>query len=186
MNHRRAQLLRRLIGVAALVTGFATWVVPGAEAASSPPAPDFIGANADALRTSWFPDEAALPPSQINSRDFGEQFSQHLDGQVFAEPLKQPAYGGLQPPEHLLLQTVGNSAHQQVAADALGRFAAVQQAPPFFQVGNGKLRQNRELRCEVAFLYARDLLHVVCPSLGSHTHCSAAPTSRVADSAGCA
>jgi len=87
MNHRRAQLLRRLIGVAALVTGFATWVVPGAEAASSPPAPDFIGANADALRTSWFPDEAALPPSQINSRDFGEQFSQHLDGQVFAEPL---------------------------------------------------------------------------------------------------
>jgi len=88
VRYRRARLLR-WIGAAVLIGTTALCVVPttvGASASALKPTA-FIGANADGLRTSWFPDEAALPPSEINERDFKEEFSRQLDGQVYAEPL---------------------------------------------------------------------------------------------------
>ncbi len=101
MNKLPARRLRRLGRVGAMVVVVAAVsTAPALQGAASNPAvarasslapasaaPSFIGANADPLRTSWLPDEAALPPSQINSRDFHEQFSRQLNGEILAEPL---------------------------------------------------------------------------------------------------
>ncbi len=98
----------RLLAAGALVMAVASTALPASPPSSasspvpavvrSPPRPlapglteaappNFIGANADPARTSWWPDEAALPPSEINSRDFGERFSRQLSGEILAEPL---------------------------------------------------------------------------------------------------
>jgi hypothetical protein len=84
--------------------------VPGAEPARpAATAAVPIGADADQSRTSWYPD-AGLAPSEVNRADFGELFSQQLNGAVYAQPLvdDSPADG---PDGILLAVTEGNYAY---------------------------------------------------------------------------
>jgi len=46
-----------------------------------------IGANADDLRTGWYPDQAALSPASVSAPDFGQLFQVSVDGSVYAQPL---------------------------------------------------------------------------------------------------
>jgi len=46
-----------------------------------------IGAAADSLRTSWYPDEPQLSPELVEGDDFGLNFSVPVQGQVYAQPL---------------------------------------------------------------------------------------------------
>jgi hypothetical protein len=68
-----------------------------------------IGADADQSRTSWYPN-AGLSPSQVNSADFGELFSQQLNGAVYAQPLVD--HSAADGPDGILLAvTEGNYAY---------------------------------------------------------------------------
>ena len=68
-----------------------------------------IGADADQSRSSWYPN-AGLAPSEVNSADFGELFSQQLTGAVYAQPLADDnAADG--PDGMLLAVTEGNYAY---------------------------------------------------------------------------
>ncbi len=44
-------------------------------------------AGADALRTSWYPDEAGLTPEVVSGGTFGQLFSTPVLGQVYGQPL---------------------------------------------------------------------------------------------------
>ncbi|HEY2054223.1 MAG TPA: PQQ-binding-like beta-propeller repeat protein [Solirubrobacterales bacterium] len=72
---------RGSIGLA-LVTACAALCVSASAAVAEP-----IGAAADSLRTSWYPDEPQLTPQLLESGDFGLNFSVPVQGQVYAQPL---------------------------------------------------------------------------------------------------
>jgi hypothetical protein len=50
-------------------------------------AADTLTMSADAARSSWYPDEAALAPSTVKGSSFGQLFARSVDGQVYAQPL---------------------------------------------------------------------------------------------------
>ncbi len=79
MARLRAQ--RVVVGLA-LVVACAAFGGPVSAAAA-----EQIGAAADSLRTSWYPDEPQLSPQLVESGDFGLNFTVPVQGQVYAQPL---------------------------------------------------------------------------------------------------
>ena len=63
-------------------------LVPALVAPRGPDAAaDTLTMSADATRSSWYPDEAALAPSTVADSHFGRLFTTSVDGQVYAQPL---------------------------------------------------------------------------------------------------
>ena len=48
---------------------------------------DGLGIAADGLRTSWYPNQAALAPARVSAPDFGQLFDTAISGEVHAQPL---------------------------------------------------------------------------------------------------
>ncbi|MFD0329965.1 PQQ-binding-like beta-propeller repeat protein [Streptacidiphilus monticola] len=55
--------------------------------AAEPARADVTTVSVDPARTGWDPQESALGPADVQSSDFGRQFSTAVDGQVYAQPL---------------------------------------------------------------------------------------------------
>ena len=59
----------------------------GTRAAAASPSASIVTAGADALRTSWYPDQPGLTPAIVSGGTFGQLFSTPVAGQVYGQPL---------------------------------------------------------------------------------------------------
>ena len=70
---------------AALIALLASLALAGAAAA------DGVTNAGDDLRTGWYPDEGAITPQLVSGGTFGQLWSAHVNGQVYAQPLLSPS-----------------------------------------------------------------------------------------------